>query len=246
MSARLLLIEDDASIARFVELALEELPRHDGSAPAVELTVVRLLSDARKALASGGWQLVISDLMLPDGSAEALLTDGLALAAGAPPWVVFSAGVHDDRHAALAARGVARTLRKPVPLAELLDTVAALLTAGPAMPPPAAADASIDPVHQHFGGDRALYDSFRAGCLERFADDIADGHAAVQALDGPALRRVAHGLKVVLELIGEPALAIQARALEDATGGLAAGQPLPDGWPRLARGLAGLRAGRGA
>ncbi|MGQ3055402.1 MAG: response regulator [Roseateles sp.] len=244
MRARLLLIEDDASIARFVELALEELPRHDRSAPAVELTVVRLLSDARKALAGGGWQLVISDLMLPDGSAEALLAEGLALAAGAPPWVVFSAGVHDDRRAALAARGVTRTLRKPVPLAELLDTVAALLTAARAMPRPFATDARTDPVHQHFGGDRGLYDSFRAGCLERFSDDIAQGHAAAQALDAAALRRIAHGLKAVLELLGEPALAAQAQALEEATADLAPGRPLPEGWARLARSLADLRAGR--
>ena len=34
MPARLLLIEDDPSIARFVELALQELPHHDPAAPA--------------------------------------------------------------------------------------------------------------------------------------------------------------------------------------------------------------------
>lgn len=247
MTARLLLIEDDASIARFVELALEELPQHDAAAPPVELSVVRLLSDARTALAAGGWQLVISDLMLPDGSAEALLAEGLALAAGAPPWVVFSAGVHEDRHAALASRGVVRTLRKPVPLDELLDTIAVLLRdGGAALASPASASGplAVDPVRQHFGGDRALYDSFRTGCLERLADDIAQGDAATAAGDAPALRRVAHGLKVVLELIGEPALANQARALEDAAAACPAGQPLPEGWARLALGLAGLRAGR--
>lgn len=248
MTARLLLIEDDTSIARFVELALEVLPDHDAGAPAVELTVVPRLSEARKALAAGGWQLVISDLMLPDGSAETLLTEGLALAAGAPPWVVFSAGVQEDRRAALAARGVARLLRKPVPLAELLDTIAGLLRAGPvaAAPEPAAPAEGADPVRQHFGGDQALYDSFRGGCLARFADDIAQGHTAVAAADAPALRRVTHGLKAVLELIGEPALAAQARALEDAAAACGPGQTLPEGWEPLARGLAGLRARRTA
>jgi CheY-like chemotaxis protein/HPt (histidine-containing phosphotransfer) domain-containing protein len=244
MAARLLLIEDDASIARFVELALEELPHHAAEAPAVDLHVTRSVGEARQALAGGGWSLVISDLMLPDGSAEVLLEEGLALAAGAPPWVVFSAGVHEDRPAALAARGVARTLRKPVPLTELLDTVAALLAA--AVPPPQAAPAAVapDPVRQHFGGDQALYEAFRAGCLDRFGDDIAQGGAAVTAADAGALRRVAHGLKVVLELIGEPGLAAQARALEDAAAACAPGQPLPEGWPRLARGLGDLRAGQ--
>jgi CheY-like chemotaxis protein len=246
MAARLLLIEDDASIARFVEIALDGLPDHDAAAPAVELTVVQSLAQARAALAAGGWQLVISDLMLPDGSAESLLADGLALARGAPKWVVFSAGVQEERRATLAARGVACMLRKPVPLVELLDTIAGLLReAAPALQAPAApAVAAVDPVQAHFGGDRALFESFRSGCLDRFADDLAQGHAAMAAQDAAALRRVAHGLKAVLLLIGEPGLSAQARLLEDAAAATPAGAPLPAGWEPLAFGLEGLRAQR--
>jgi DNA-binding response OmpR family regulator len=242
--ARLLLIEDDASIARFIELALEELPAYDAAAPAVQLSVARNLADARTALAAAGWQLVISDLMLPDGSAEALLAEGLAMADGAPPWIVFSAGVHDDRHAALAALGVTRTLRKPVSLAELLGTVAELLRAGAARP--AGAAAGGDPVQLHFGGDREMFESFRAGCIERFADDLAQGDAAVAAADTAALRRVAHGLKAVLELIGHPGLAAQARLLEDAAEAAAASgaQARAAGWAALAKGLLDLGARR--
>jgi len=244
MVARLLLIEDDASIARFIELALEELPGHDAGAPAVELHVVTTLARARAALAAGGWGLVISDLMLPDGSAEALLAEGLALADGAPPWVVFSAGVHEDRHRALAARGVARTLCKPVPLAELLGTVAELLRVdSPAMP----AATGAGPVHTHFGGDQALYDSFRAGCIARFADDLAQGDAAVASADAATLRRVAHGLKAVLEMLGEPGLSAQAGALEAAIEHGHPGDPTrAAGWAALAGGLAGMGAQRRA
>ncbi|MBW8846367.1 MAG: response regulator [Burkholderiales bacterium] len=242
MAARLLLIEDDASIARFVELALEEMPGHDATAPAVELSLVRCLADARTALAAGGWQLVISDLMLPDGSAEALLAEGHALAAGAPPWVIFSAGLDEQRHAALALQGAARTLRKPVPLAELLDTVAGLLRGAAA-----AAVAEVpgdDPVQRHFGGDRAMYESFRDGCIARFADDLAQGDAAVAGGDAAALRRVAHGLKAVLELIGQPGLADQARMLENAAAACAPGQLPAAGWGGLAQGLVDLGARR--
>lgn len=241
MAARLLLIEDDASIARFVELALQELPHHDPAAPRVELQVVRDLASARTALAQGGWQLVISDLMLPDGSAEALLVEGLALAPGAPAWVVFSAGLHEERRVALAERGVARLLRKPVPLVELLDVIAEMLRAQPdpgqcAASPAAAAD---DPVARHFGGDRGLYEAFRAGCIERFAGDLAEGDAALAAGDRQGLRRVAHGLKAVLELLGDARLAATARELEDAA---AADAPVAAGWTALAEGLRRLRA----
>jgi CheY-like chemotaxis protein/HPt (histidine-containing phosphotransfer) domain-containing protein len=241
--ARLLLIEDDASIARFIELALEELPAHDAAAPAVQLSVARNLADARTALAAAGWQLVISDLMLPDGSAEALLAEGLAMADGAPPWIVFSAGVHDERHTALAALGVTRTLRKPVSLAELLGTVAELLRGGAARSAGAAAG---DPVELHFGGDREMFESFRAGCIERFADDLAQGDAAVAAADTAALRRVAHGLKAVLELIGHPGLAAQARVLEDAAeaASVSGAQARAAGWVALAQGLLDLGARR--
>ncbi len=238
MTARLLLIEDDASIARFVELALEELPGHAPALPPVEFNLVRTLAGAREALQPGGWHLVISDLMLPDGSAEALLTEGFAEANGAPRWVVFSAGLQESRRAALAARGVARTLRKPVGLIELLDTVAELLGQAPALPRPMA----DDPVQRHFGGDQALFDSFRAGCISRFSDDLAEGDAAFANGDAAALRRVAHGLKAVLELIGHPDLAARARAIEDA----GAQGRVDAGWAALAQGLTRLGAHRRA
>lgn len=234
-AARLLLIEDDASIARFVEMALEDLP-------GVELHLVTRLSQARTALSGGSWQLVISDLMLPDGSAETLLAEGRAQAAGAPPWVVFSAGLQPERLLALQALGVTRTLRKPVPLAELLRTVTELLQgqATTASPPPPAAPPMPATLQTHFGGDLDLFERFRTGCLERFADDIAQGDAAVAADDAEALRRVAHGLKAVLELLGHPDLSIQALVLEEAA---THGSTLPAaGWTVLRRGLQALRS----
>lgn len=243
MAARVLLIEDDPSIARFVELALEELPGHDAAAPAIQLQQAASVAQAREALAGGGWQLVISDLMLPDGSAETLLAEGFALAPGAPAWLVFSAGVHDDRHLALATRGVARTLRKPVPLLELLDTVAELLR-GRAVAAPAPAAADDDPVQRHFGGDRVLFETFRDGCIQRFADDLAQGDAAIAGGDTAALRRVAHGLKAVLALIGHPGLAAAARLLEDAAAGGAELAGLAAAWAELAQGLVALGAAR--
>lgn len=247
MAARVLLIEDDPSIARFVELALEELPGHDPATKPVELHQAASVAQAREALAQGGWQLVISDLMLPDGSAETLLAEGFALMPGAPAWLVFSAGVHDDRHLALATRGVARTLRKPVPLLELLDTVAELLRGRAPSPVPAAAPVPLpddDPVQRHFGGDRGLFEAFRDGCIQRFSDDLAQGDAAIAGGDAAALRRVAHGLKAVLELIGHPRLAAAARALEDDAAVDADPAGHAQAWAQLSQGLMTLGAVR--
>jgi DNA-binding response OmpR family regulator len=234
MAARLLLIEDDELIARFVGLALEDLPPDGQGGPGVDITVAPRLSSAREALDAGGWDLIVSDLMLPDGSAEILLTEGAAQRPGAPPWVVFSAGLTVPKREFLQRLGVARLLGKPVPLADLLATVSSLLGAAQAGVPPAPPD--VDPVARHFGGDRALYETFRAGCIERFADDLAQGDSACARADAPALQRVAHGLKAVLELIGHPALAAQARTLESAAAACAPGQALPSGWDALALG----------
>ncbi len=230
MAERLLLIEDDHSIARFVEMALEELP-------GLQLTNVRSLADARAALAQGGWRLVISDLMLPDGSTESLLREGLALQAGAPPWVVFSAGLNAQRHELLSGLGVRRILHKPVALSALLDSVSQLLSAAAPVAESGPTEAVADPVQQHFGGDRALFEAFLSGCIERFSDDIAQGDAACARGDAAELRRAAHGLKAVLQLIGQPALSALARELEDsaAAGGLDAA-----GWERLVQGLLAL------
>jgi DNA-binding response OmpR family regulator len=242
-----LLIEDDASIARFVAIALEDLP--------VALTHAPALGPARERLAQGPWALVISDLMLPDGTALDLLRSGIAQAAGAPPWVVFSAGLTPARLAELEAAGVTRTLHKPVALIDLLSCVEQLLGLSDGATAPAGVQAATADTHSeteqaiaaHFGGDRALFESFRAGCLERFAQDLDDARAAIQRDDSPSLRRVAHSLKSVLTLIGLPALSAQARELEQQLAALPPEWgPVPAAarvlWQALAQGLQGARS----
>lgn len=237
MSARVLLIEDDSSIARFVALALEEL--------AVDLVTAGTLAEAREQLAQQRFDTVITDLMLPDGSSIELMEAGHARRG--TPWIAFSAGLTPERLASLHELGVQQTLRKPVSLAALMDAVSRALEAS-APPAPPAASATEGParrsaaVAEHFGGDAALFEAFLAGCLTRFADDLQRGQAALATADLASLRHVSHGLKAVLGLIGEPSLASHARALEEAC---TAGQ-LPEAerlWPKLAEGLQSLRSG---
>ncbi|MCW5667205.1 MAG: response regulator [Piscinibacter sp.] len=218
MGARVVLVEDDASIRRFVALALEELP----------LTLVECasLQAGRAALAEPA-DLLVTDLMLPDGN-------GIELLAGPPPQprsIVFSAGVNAALRERLQALGVWRILDKPVSIGALLEAVESALGAAPAPVAPAA-PASGDAVQRHFGGDAALFAAFRDQAVQQFAADLAEGDRCAAAADLPALRRLAHSLKSVLLLLGDEVASEQARQLE---------RRAADGDPASVAGWAGLR-----
>ena len=204
---RVLVVEDDASIRRFVVLALEDEP--------IELLQAESMAQALDLLRTQGpFRLVLTDLMLPDGSGlqvlQALAGDP-ALRAGAR-LAVFSAGLSADTRQQLAQLGVDDVIAKPAPLAQLLQCVAQALAAAPAPAP--AADAQADAVAEYFAGNRALYDQFRQGCLQQFRLDRLSGDAAAQSADWVAMRRLAHSLKSVLLTLGHAPESALARQLE--------------------------------
>lgn len=208
-SPRLLLVEDDAAIRRFVLMALEDL--------AVEVHPVATLAEADAALAAGPWDLLLTDLMLPDGNGTELLAR-LATRPDAPVRAVFSAGVNAELRERLRGLGVRRIVDKPSTLATLLDAVADCLAQprGMAAPPAGPLPDAADAVATHFGGDATLYAAYRAATIEQFSADLVEGDRCVAAGDLPALRRVGHSLKTVLGLLGDAAGAEAARALEKA------------------------------
>jgi CheY-like chemotaxis protein len=244
---RVLLVEDEAAIRRFVAMALEELP--------VELVEAPSLAAAIDALRGDPFVLVLCDLMLPDGSGLDLLR--LLGEPGAPSpqarRVAFSAGVSAARRQQLEAAGVHGVLGKPASLGELLDCVeSALAAAGAASEgtdaPPAAGEpappaplAATDPVALYFDGDRALYDTYRAQCCAQFATDARDGDAWCARADWPALRRHAHSLKTVLLTLGEASAGARALVLEQAAAAADA-QACRAQWPALGAVLRRLAA----
>lgn len=230
---RVLLIEDDASIRRFVELALED--------QLVELVQADCLLEARRLVREEGpFRLLISDLMLPDGSGLDLLHELMAnpgLRAGAR-LAVFSAGISAERRQFLQNRGVDEVIAKPASLAQLLACVErALLDRASEVQAPtggAAQDArGADlAVAQYFAGDRELYVSYRASCVAQFVHDQAMGDAALDRGDVSALRRLAHSLKTVLQTLGHGTASDWARTLEtDAAEGRT--DAAAKGWIRL-------------
>ena len=84
---KVLLVEDDSSIARFVQMALEELP--------IELVTCANVHDAMQALHAGGVELIITDLMLPGESGIDLVQRLLQepVQGRRIPVAVFSAGL---------------------------------------------------------------------------------------------------------------------------------------------------------
>lgn len=205
MNRRVLLVEDDASIRRFVAMALEELP--------VDLVEAATLAEAHAALAGGPVALLLCDLMLPDGSGISLLqalAGDPARRAGAR-LVAFSAGISAERREQLEQIGVDEVLAKPVALAALEACVQRALDPSAAAVPQAPAN---DPVARFFGGNRPLFETYRASCVAQFPHDIAEGDAALAAANLGALRRLAHSLKSVLLTLGLDDASRQAAALE--------------------------------
>lgn len=269
--ARVLLVEDDASIRRYVRLALEDL--------ALDLVEASTLAEARAEMEAAPVTLLLTDLMLPDGHGIELLAS--AAAGAALRRVVFSAGVDARMRERLQALGVHAVLEKPVSLPALLACVESALAEclpGPAIAGPvasvaaegsaasatsAAASAALpcatdptDPIHGtnaneaerlraielHFGGDAALYSAFRAAALDQFEADLRAGETALAQADAAALRRVAHNLKSALRLLGCDAPAELARRLESLAAENAAPSRLAAAWQPLGESLHRLRA----
>lgn len=127
MSARprVILVEDDASVQRFVALALEDLP--------IDLVACDSVAAALAALAQAPACLVLTDLMLPGEPGQALverLARDPALR-GSARVAVFSAGLTPAVRDRLAGWDVWRLLSKPVSLAELEACVLDALKDGP-------------------------------------------------------------------------------------------------------------------
>jgi CheY-like chemotaxis protein len=217
---RVVCVDDDASIRRFVGLVLEDLP--------VEFVACADAPAAREALRQGPVALLITDLMMPGENGFELLASLAADPAlrGGARLAVFSAGLNATTRARLEGLDVWRELDKPVSVSALEDCVAAALELpepAPHAAPAPEADALPDfddserrAIAEGFGGDAALYAAFRAHAWQQLPHDRQALAAALVHADWPALHRQAHSLKGVLATLGDAAGRQTALALEEA------------------------------
>lgn len=228
-----LLVEDDEAIARLVQAVAQDA--------GVQLVHATNLAQGHRSLVEDRFDVILADLMLPDGCgvdwletqwAGGRLTDTRVVA--------FSAGASPAARARLGAVGVQGFLHKPVSV----TTLAQWLSPGPGRQggskpagqhktqasaggssttaagsyalggTPHAVQGAEAAIAELFGGDRELYGSFRAAFLARVETDQQQGLSQLRQGDLAALRRLGHSLKSALRLLGEPDLAAQAEALE--------------------------------
>jgi len=223
---RVLLLEDDRAIQRFVASVAQDC--------GVDLHAVHRLAEADQALDNGEFDLLLADLMLPDGCAVEWLQHGRQADKTRYPRriVAFSAGLGSTVRHALGLAGVDRFLAKPVSVDELQACFGTLRGAGDTQEPdigcrsceageptPTASLACGDVaqtgvVERYFGGDAQLHADFlqtwRAGLPREVMR--ADQHLA--ASDFAAIRRVAHGMKSALRMLGETSLAQDSSIVE--------------------------------
>ncbi|MFM7507447.1 MAG: response regulator [Rubrivivax sp.] len=238
---RVVFVDDDATIRRFVAMALEDL--------AVDVVTCADAGTARAALRQAPAALLLTDLMMPGEDGFSLLASVVAdpaLRAGAR-LAVFSAGLNAATRARLQSLDVWRELGKPVSTGELLDCVAGAAGLLPDVRAPVAAPLGAAEQHvvdRQFGGDAALYLAFREAALRQFEADARALARAVEAADWPTLRRQAHSLKGALATLGDDDGAALARQLEDCAA-RDDGPACRAAWPALSRHLGRLAGGRG-
>lgn len=253
---RVLLLEDDPAIQRFVALVAEDCD--------VEVQGVHCLADADKALKAGSFDLLLADLMLPDGCAvEWLQRTRQADETRARLRVVaFSAGLGTTVRHALGLAGVERFLPKPVSVDDLQACFSELWgtpvarepdvgrhacdgceAAHPATPPPHQRSGAAV-VQRYFGGDARLHADFLQAWRGGLVRDLARVEQHLADADLAAVGRMAHSMKSALRMLGESRLAQDASLVEqrcaertDAGASLA--------WDRLRSGLQAWMARRG-
>ena len=197
---RVLLLEDDARIRRFVAMALDGLGLELVECPAV----AQALAEFERAPVD----VALCDLMLAGESGFDLIERIVAH----PVWratqvIVFSAADDAQDRQRMHSLGVTRQLSKPASVAALVACVESAL--------PGRSD-ELAATSRFFQGDAALFRAYREASRGQLRRDVAQGDAWCAEGDAGAMRRLAHSLKSAVGLLGAAPLSAQCAEIEKA------------------------------
>lgn len=117
MSPRILVVEDDPGVRSVLERGLR-LAGH-------EVTMTEDAAGGRAAWMGGTFDLVLLDVMLPDGDGIALLTER-RMTGDATPTILVTAREESELHQRAVAAGATDYLAKPFAYADLLERITIL------------------------------------------------------------------------------------------------------------------------
>lgn len=118
MNPRILLVEDDPTSRAFLSAATETLP--------AQVECAASIAEAIDRVAAGTYDLWLIDANLPDGHGSVLLSR-LRAGGSTTPAIAHTASHEPDEHQALRSAGFAATIAKPLPAAEWVRAIAAVL-----------------------------------------------------------------------------------------------------------------------
>jgi CheY-like chemotaxis protein len=226
---RIVLVEDDAALRRFVEMVLEDLP--------LDVIACEDVQEAVTALRAAPADLILTDLMMPGETGIDLLNQLKAepnLTASAQI-IVMSAGLTTAMRTELARHSILQVIEKPVSVVLLEQSIVAALgdklahqgsidaavsNPEPTLPPVSSrteprVKPEVEPhIAAYFGGDLDLFTAYRDACLAEIPNDIRQADTSAGNADWAALRLVAHNLSSVLTALGKRHLSSLAKALE--------------------------------
>lgn len=204
----LLLVEDDATSARFLSDVLGQLPAQ-----------VVVAGSIREALACAGREVRFAawlvDANLPDGGGEELLGQLHARLGDTTPALALTADALPARHQRLRAAGFDAVLVKPLPAAELLAAVAPLLPSRARQSPRLWDEAQA---LRAAGGDARSVAALRQLFLAELPLQRRTITAAFTTGDHATLQSELHRLKASCGFVGASGLLEAVRGLSTAPG----------------------------
>jgi len=201
-SPRVLVVDDEADLRELLELTLLKM--------GLDVDCAESLQQARALLTGAEYQLVLTDMRLPDGLGLELVREVCATYKNTPIAVVTAFGSADNAVVALKA-GAFDYISKPVALDQLRLMVRSALRLN-ADPAPGQAP-SAEPVVSRLKGDSAVIQALRAQ-IARLARSMAP--IAINGESGSGKELAAREIHAQSSRAGKPFIAVNCGAIPEA------------------------------